>query len=77
LEMAAAVQGGQAMEMREQGAGLMDPRARGISPQAPQGSAPAAASTPGSQIPPTEPKSKKERKKLSKKTRPGSSGSER
>jgi chitin synthase len=77
LEMAAAVQGGQAMEMREQGAGLMDPRARSISPQAPQASAPAAASTHGSQIPPTEPKSKKERKKLSKKTRPGSSGSER
>jgi chitin synthase len=81
LEMA-AVQGGQAMEMREQGAGLMDPRARSISPQGPQAPsvrapASAAASTQGSQPPPTEPKSRKERKKLSKNARPGSSGSER
>jgi chitin synthase len=75
LEMA-AVQGDQAIEMREQGAGLMDPRARSISPQAPyvQASVPTAASAQGSQPPPMEEKSKKERKKLSK-TRPGSSGS--
>ena len=78
LEMA-AVQGDQAIEMREQGAGLMDPRARSISPQGPhassvQASAPTAAPADESQPPPLEGKSKKERKKLSK-TRPGSSGS--
>lgn len=78
LEMA-GVQGGQAIEMREQGTGLMDPRARSISPQGPQAPSvqaaePAAASAHESQPPPTEAKSKKERKKLSK-TRPGSSGS--
>jgi chitin synthase len=70
----AAIQGGQAIEMREQGSGLMGPRIRSISPQGPQAPAPAAALAHGSQPPPTNGKSKKERKKLSK-TRPGSSGS--
>jgi len=77
LDMTAA-QGGQAIEMREQGTGLMDPGNRSISPQGPQAPPaqapePAAAPADGSQ-PPREAKSKKERKKLSK-TRPGSSGS--
>ncbi|THX71733.1 hypothetical protein D6D08_05440 [Aureobasidium pullulans] len=82
-------QRGQSMEMRErqaaeQGVGLMDPRARSVSPLGPQtvpasAPAPTAAPAPEARPVPTEvveEKSKKERKKLSK-PRPGSSGSGR
>ncbi|KAG9557966.1 glycosyltransferase family 2 protein, partial [Aureobasidium melanogenum] len=84
----AEAQGGQAIEMREQGIGLMDPRARSLSPRGPQAqtiptpaSAPIAATAPapqGQSMPKeaVEEKSKKERKRLSK-ARPGSSGSEK
>ncbi|KAH0011714.1 hypothetical protein KCU90_g9657, partial [Aureobasidium melanogenum] len=84
----AEAQGGQAIEMREQGIGLMDPRARSLSPRGPQAqtiptpaSAPVAATAPapqGQSMPKeaVEEKSKKERKRLSK-ARPGSSGSEK
>ncbi|KAG9858204.1 hypothetical protein KCU77_g5147, partial [Aureobasidium melanogenum] len=84
----AEAQGDQAIEMREQGIGLMDPRARSLSPRGSQAQtiltpapAPAAATAPTPQGQPTpkeaaEEKSKKERKRLSK-ARPGSSGSEK